>query len=483
VTLAPTWPAARRGLPHWGWWLALLSVVAVLILDGWPAATALFALLLIQRVRPFDFLTAFLVVTAAASIVNYSAGHLTAELSMASTALVYMLYCYLLQHRRAAISFPDTDLTRPMMLYAGLSLFNFARGLMSGNSPRYAGLEVLAMLSLGTMFLAANLRMTRRVIAVCAAAMFVIGVVHCVLGLYAYAVIGRRTGSIFFQPASGIIAAFGLPFVLRENDRRKRVMFLASLLPMFLHQFVSFTRGYWMAMIGTMVYSVWAYAGRGPGAGARWRRGGTMLGLLAGIGIVGILVFAVAFGFGNIFAAAGERFASAGSTEVTFESTSNIVRLGEYMHVLGDVFKNPIFGYGLGYSFVVEDPISSVRAEHWFVHQNYLLVWLKQGLIGLALFVWMLVGAFMTGYKARNLPDPYQAAWCAGGSAVALWLLIYCNVHFPLAEVNSTFLVGLIFGGMMAIAARGWTRIHWRAPHLTAAPLRGEGGANGAAED
>ena len=473
MSLAPAWQGeARRGLPGWAWWLALASVIATLIKAGWLPATALLLLLLVQRARPFDFLTAFLLVTAASSVVNYSAGHLTAELSLLSLALMYMLYCYLLQQRRSALAIPHTDLTRPMLIYVGLTLFNFGRGLLSGNSPRYAGLEVLAMLSLGTLFLAANLKMTRRVIAVCCGALFVVGVIHCVLGLYAYAVIGRRSGAIFFQPASGILVAFGLPFVLRENDPKRRMIYLASLLPMFLHQFVSFTRGYWMAMIGTTVYSLALYGGRGQFASERWRRAGNVIGMLAAIGVAGIVVFAGAFGFGDIFQAAGERFASSGTTEVTFESTSNIVRLGEYMHVLGDIFHNPIFGYGLGYSFVVEDPISSVRAEHWFVHQNYLLVWLKQGLIGLVLFVWVLIGAFTTGYKGRNLPDPYQAAWCTGASAVALWLLIYCNVHFPLAEVNSTFLSALIWGGSMALVARSWTRFRWRVPRLTASVAR-----------
>jgi O-antigen ligase len=226
-------------------------------------------------------------------------------------------------------------------------------------------------------------------------------------------------------------------------------------------------------MIASTVYSVWLYGGRGPGAGQRWGRAGTVIGLLASVGVGGILVFALAFGFGDIFVAAGERFASSGSTQQSFESTSNIARLGEYMRVLPLIFKNPIFGHALGFSFVGVDVTSDVRnPDQWYVHQNYLLVWLKQGLIGLALFVWVLVGALVTGYQGRRVPDPYQAAWCAGASAVALWLLVYCNVHFPLAEVNSTFLVGLIWGGAMAITARGWTRIRWRVPRLAATPPR-----------
>lgn len=464
-----TQPRPAR-IPGWGWWLLTAVVLGALLAWGWIAALALLAFLLIQRARPLDFLTSFLVVIAAASVVNYSAGRLTAELSILSVVLIYMLFCYVLYQRRMAIRIPQADLTRPLLLYAGLSLFNFGRGMLAGNSWRYGGLELLAMLAMCTVFLAANLKINRRTIAICATAMFLIGVVHCTLGLYAYAVIGMRTGAIFFQALPGILVAFGLPFVLREPHPQRRWLWLLALVPMFLHQFISFTRGYWMAMIGSTVYSIALYGGRGPGAPERWRRAGSMVGLLAVAGVLGIMVFATAFGFGDIFQAAGERFASSGSTEVEFESTSNIVRLGEYLHVLGDVFANPIFGYGLGYSFVVEDAISSIRSEHWFVHQNYLLVWLKQGIFGLILFVWVLVGALVTGWRGRSLPDPYQASWCAGASAVAMWLLLYCNVHFPLAEVNSTFATALIWGGAVSLVARNAYVLRWRRPHLSAMP-------------
>src|SRR5262245_44038738 len=132
MTFAPPWPDAgrARGMPGWAWWLALLSVIGTLVVAGWIPATALLAVLLFQRVRPLDFITAFLLVAGAASVVNYSAGQLTAQLSLLTVGLLYMLFCYVLQRGRSSISVPHTDLTRPMLLYAGLTLFNFIRGLV-----------------------------------------------------------------------------------------------------------------------------------------------------------------------------------------------------------------------------------------------------------------------------------------------------------------------------------------------------------------
>jgi hypothetical protein len=462
-------------LPGWGWWLLLGLVIGLFVLWGPIPAVAVLAFLIIQRVRPFDFLTSYLMVMIAGSIVNYSAGHLTAELSVLTVGLLFMLFCYVLSMGRNLATVTNSRLTPALLSYGTLTLLNFARGLIVGNSPRYAGLELIAMLALESSFLVATLPLTRRVMAATAVALIATGIVHACLGLYAYAVIGMRTGAIFFQPIAGIIVSFGFPFVLREPDARRRWLWLLALVPPLLHQFLSFTRGFWMALIGTTIFSVVIYSGRGAGAGVRWRRSGLVLGVLLGAGVFVATLAAGAYGIQDIFTNAAERFASSGSTEVSFETTSNIVRLSEYMHVAEDIIHSPIIGYGLGYSFVVKDPISFVSEEHWFVHQNYLLVWLKQGLIGLALFVWVLISAFRTGWSGRNRKDPYEAAWCAGAAAVALHLLIYCNVHFPLAEVNSTFAVALMWGGAMSLTATGRTVLRWKADAGASGPPGGDG--------
>jgi hypothetical protein len=456
-------PAPARRLPGPGWWLLLAAAVVLLLKVHVIAAAAVLAFFLLQRARPFDFLVSYLLVIAGASIINYGAGRLTAELSLLTIALLFMLFCFTMTRAPRLVVIPDTPLTRPMIAYGVLTWVNFFRGLVVGNSPRFAGLELLAMLSLATVFLAATVRIERRTIATTMVALFVVGCIHLGLGAWAYQAVGMRAGGIFFTPVDGIIVSFAVPFVLREPVARWRWLYLFALTPMLLHQFLSFTRGYWLALIGTTIFSVVTYGGRGPGAGPRWRRAGGLLGTLAVFGVLGAAIASSALGLGNLAESAAERFASAGSTELREETTSNIVRLSEYLKVIEDLVHQPFVGYGLGYSFVVKDPITFKSEEHWFVHQNYLLVWLKQGAIGLALFVWVLIGAFRTGWRGRHLPDRNQAAWCLGAAAVALHLLIYCNVHFPLAEVNSTFLTALIWGGAMSLTANDWTWVRWSA--------------------
>lgn len=473
--------APGRRVPAVGWWLLLAAVVALLVKVDVLAATAVLAFFLLQRARPFDFLVSYLLVIAGASIVNYGAGQLTRELSLFTIALLFMLFCYTLSRVPRLVIIPDTPLTRPMIAYGVLTFINFARGLVVGNQARFAGLELLAMLALATVFLVATVRIDRRAMIATMIALFIVGCIHLGLGAWAYLTVGMRAGGIFFTPVDGIIVSFAVPFVLREPDTRRRWLYLLALTPMLLHQFLSFTRGYWLALIGTTLFNVATYGGRGAGAGARWGRAATMLATLAVVGVVAAVIAASALGLGDIGASAAERFASSGSTEVREETTSNIVRLSEYLKVLEDVVRQPIFGYGLGYSFVVKDPITfKVSEDHWFVHQNYLLVWLKQGIIGLALFVWILIAAWFTGWRGRDLPDRYETAWCLGAAAVALHLLIYCNVHFPLAEVNSTFLTALIWGGAMSLTAKDWTWVRWSAGRRDAPPAAGSASAGAA---
>ena len=381
--------------------MLLALVIALYVAWGPIAAVAVLAFLIVQRVRPFDFLTSFLIVMIAGSIVNYSAGHLTTELSVLTVGLLFMLFCYVLAMGRNMATITQSKMTAALLSYGLLTLVNFARGLIVGNSPRYAGLELIAMLALASAFLVATLPITPRVIAATAVALIATGIVHACLGLYAYKVIGMRTGAIFFQPIAGIIVSFGFPFVLREPDARRRWLWLLALVPPLLHQFLSFTRGFWLALIGTTIFSVAIYSGRGAGSGPRWRRSGTVLGVLLGVGVFAAMLAATAFGIQDIFTNAAERFASSGSTEVTFETSSNIVRLSEYMHVAEDIIHSPIIGYGLELPFVVKDPITFKSEEHWFVHQNYLLV-ARSRTDRIALFVWVLISAFLTGWSGRN---------------------------------------------------------------------------------
>ena len=460
-------------LPGVGWWLLLALVVAVNIMLGWLAAAAVLAFFLIQRARPFDFLAAFMIVMGGAMFVNYGAGRLTAELGMVTAGSLFMVLCYTLQRAPDVVRVPATPLTLPLILYAVLSLLNFQRGLMLGNSPRYAGLELIPPLALASALLVATVRFDRRTIATTMVVLFVLGMANLAVSMWAFTIAHVRTGGIAFTGIDGMIAALAIPFVLREPVAQRRWIYLAALTPMLVHQFLSFTRGLWLALIGVVIFHVVVYVGRGPGAKARWQRVAEMFAVLLAVGIVGIAVVATALGMTtDLGQMAASRFASSGSVKMTPETMSNVIRIAEYLTALGHIARSPIVGHGLGFSYVFRSPVGFGLDEHWYVHNDYLLVWLKQGIIGLALLVWILIASFRTGWRLRNHPDLYLGSWGLGAAAVSLHFVIYSSTNFPFGSVNAVFLAALAWGGAMAIAATDVTILRWRRGGTTAEESR-----------
>src|SRR5204863_5273359 len=127
--------------------------------------------------------------------------------------------------------------------------------------------------------------------------------------------------------------------------------------------------------------------------------------------------------------------------------------------------QSPFFGHGMGYTFTVKQLFSHDAHDQWGVHQNYLFVWLKQGLLGLALFIWMLGSGVALGVReARRRADPWEATWFGTTAAATVFLAVFSISNYPFEVVNETFLLALLWGGSMAMAHRGFIVFRWRAP-------------------
>ena len=451
--------APGRAFPGPGWWLLGLGVLAMLLLAGPLVAGLTLAGALLLRWRSLDFRIAYFGVVAGASFVDYTRGNLTPELALLALALLFMLACYALSPVRPFAAVPHTPLTLPLAAFVLLTLVNFGRGLLAGNPPRYAGLEILTGLGLGTCLLVANRVHDRRHLREWSVALLALGLGHCLLGAYVFGTLHVRTGHLSFTPVPGLLVALFFNQALRARTLRGVVGWVLATLPMLLHQFLSFTRGYWVAILFCLAWSMVLFVGRGRGAGARGRRVAVVTGLVTAFTLGGILVLATLIGVDNLLVQAGSRLSSSVSTEMTYEAGSNVVRLAEYAQVFAHILRAPWLGHGLGYAFVVREPIHLQLLEQWFTHDNYLLVWVKQGLLGLAVFVWMLVAAVVTGARGRRLEDRGAAAWCTGTSAATVYVIVYSFVHFPLAEVNTTFALALMWGVCMSLVATGRTAI------------------------
>ena len=451
--------------PSWWWWATLALLLPVGMFGNWFLAAGLLVILLVQVARPLDFLPSFLLVVTGASFVRYEAGQLTLELSLLTVVILFMLGCYALSRRGDAFGFPKTGLLLPLLLYFTLSLANCVRGLMVDNPPKYVMIELLPVLALASSFLVANGFDRRRDLRLATMSLLVMAYANASLGYYVFSVVHARTAGVFFTPVPGIIAMLPLNHALRSRNPTTAFAWTLASLVLFLHQFLSFTRGYWLGCMAGILASLLIYLIGRRASGARWRRAGQVMGTLVGSGVAGALALALISGQSDFLGLAGSRFGSITGTKFSRDTASNVTRLAEYADAIDHASRAPWLGHGLGYTFLTREPIGFTVMEQWFVHQNYLLVWLKQGLLGLALFVWMLWAAARLGWRgARHHEDPWESSWCAAAAAATIFLMTLSLSNFHLDEVNPTFSLALLWGGTMALENRGTLRLRWNAP-------------------
>jgi O-antigen ligase len=204
------------------------------------------------------------------------------------------------------------------------------------------------------------------------------------------------------------------------------------------------------------------YAGYGRGSGPRWKRTGLVLGSLVVLGVATAVMTALALEEMDIIREAGTRLTSMTGTQIKYATRSNLIRLGEYLVVLDLIRQSPWVGYGIGYTFLVKQAFAHTAGLQWYVHQYFLMVWLKQGLVGLALFVWLLVAAIRLGAReARRTADSWESSWFATTAAATVFLSVFSLSNYPFAVVNEMFLLALLWGGSMAMTRKGFVSLRW----------------------
>jgi len=459
--------------PSYRWWLYLVVVLAVGFTAGWGFAAAGLLALLVFLSRPFDFMMAFLVVVAGASFVTMSGANisLTVQLGLLTVGIVAMLVLYGLSNSDRLLGLSTNSLTWPLLVYTALSTVNAARGLLTGASPRYVGLEYIAVLSLATTLLVANAFRPERDLRVVIPGVILLAFGPAVRGLLV-ATENLHSVATYSMTVPGIVGVLLVNLALRSKTLMRAMGLIALAIPLFLHQLVTFGRGLWTGCLAGISISVLIYCGFGRGSGPRWKRAGQIVLILVGLGGVGGVETAVALGKGDLIRQAGVRLASVASTGESYETHSTIVRLWEYSIVANFIRKNPVFGYGGGFSFPVHQPWARTTKTQWVVHQNFLFIWLKQGLIGLAVFLWMIWTAVMMGIReARRRSDPWESAWCATMAGGTLFLAVFSLSNFPFEEVSGMFLLALLWGVTMAIHGSKVLQFRWSASRPTAGNL------------
>jgi O-antigen ligase len=456
---------ASLRIPDYRWWALLAAVIATGLLGNWVLAVGVLSLFIVLALRPLDFTAAFLAVVAGASWVNNVGGRLTFELGLLAGGVLIMLDCYVFACRSRVFTIAKTPLTLPLMLFVGLTMVNVVRGFLQGFTFKNVNLELFPLLGLGSALLVANAFEPRRDQRLAVVAVIGIGFASAAQGFYKFATEGAHATDTYTVAFPGIVGLLLVNMALRAENRTTTAGWLTLSLPMFLHQFVTFGRGLWMGCLAGLMASVIILGGFGPGSVARWRRAGLVILTLIGLGVAGAFQVAIISGQTDILENAGTRLISIGSTKPGYETRSNLIRIWESMEAIRTIKQSPWFGHGIGFTFLVKEPFSSRAAAELAVHENFLLVWLKQGVVGLAVFLWMLAAAVGLGAReARRRADPWESAWLATSAAATVFLAVFALSNFPFGLVNEMFLLALLWGGSMAMAHEGLVSIRWSSP-------------------
>ncbi len=441
----------------------LLAALAANLLLGWPAAVGLAALGIGFTALPFLFVPAIALVVLAASFVDNGSGHLTLYLSGLTLLILYALACLVHDWRAGRWALPRSRLTVSLALLMATTLAGTLHGLAVGNSPRYLGLELMPLLGLLIALMVGGLRLRPADLEFILASFVLAGLGHCLLGLYAWVTYGMRRGGIFFSAMPGMIGLLTLNLMLRTRSRTRGFLLFLVTCALVLHQILSFTRGYWLGMAAGLLASAILYVGRGPGVGERWRNlvRWAVLSWLAVSLALGLV--AAWFGWSNISEILGRRAASSIGTARGSETASNVVRLVEWFSVFRDIRHAPWLGHGLGYSFHVRYPFfQSATSTQWISHEMYLLVWLKQGLVGLLAFLLVLFEGALLGLRGAWRLSGEAAGWSAGAMAATVYTAVFGLTNYPLAMVNPAFLLALMWGVALSLQAPRLWRIVWR---------------------
>jgi len=341
----------------------------------------------------------------------------------------------------------------PLVTFILIVLLNAARGLFCSYKITYWGLETFAYLSFGLVFLIITFFESSDDIKRFFNILILLAIFQSIYGVVNYFLVGHRIGGTIFGIMPSMIAIVLLNLVFYSRDKRKRFLYLLfSFLPI-LHLLFSFTRGMWIGFLGALAFSYAFYVSQLSHARGRkfflFIRGG-MIALV--VSFSGLLIFSPFLPGEGLVGGVLNRFRSGFSLRFSGETVSNYQRVLEYQAAIEKIKEKPVWGYGVGYGFDFRDWLSQKVYTVRAVHQDYLAIVLKMGLIGLLAFLWLFYVFFRNGLKiVRELDDEYLKGLSAGFLAVVLQLLLIGFTNHVFIGVMGTFYLAFAIGSVLVI--------------------------------
>lgn len=259
--------------------------------------------------------------------------------------------------------------------------------------------------------------------------------------------------------AATIFAAIGVIGLMLEMAKEKRSrLTLLAVVPLLISPFLSNQRAV-LVMLGASVTAVLLVA-LGPTARRRLRVTGTEV-LLAALAVVGVVlavaVVPAARGQQAVRVPFGSTLAATFSSEAKIESAAD--RASKWDVAFADIRQHPVLGSGLGLEFTFWDPGPNQFAMTDVTENIGLDLWLRAGLIGLALFALALSVSVVEGLTAWRLhPDRMVAVLALALVAVIVGLVAKGMVESIFEKYRIATMLGLSLGMLRAAVTSGHGR-------------------------
>src|SRR5262245_42741701 len=116
----------------------------------------------------------------------------------------------------------------------------------------------------------------------------------------------------------------------------------------------------------------------------------------------------------------------------------------------------------MGLELRIKEPFRGLTTRQPYIHQTYLWLWLKQGLIGLVIYLALLVQAIRTAVAGARSSDRDAAAWGQAAAGATIYLAVVNMTTYHLAQVNSTIALAMLWGFTLALSRPPHWRLAWR---------------------
>jgi O-antigen ligase len=402
----------------------------------------------------FDFRVAFPVLVLLASFVDTQGGSLWIQLMV---VYGWLGWCALLTVWRGAWR-PWRTLPRrtrtAILVWTAICLLGGAIGWLVGNDKRYLMLELVGALWPAAIFLITQAS-DRRGLLYAGIALVLISLAHTAFGLTWFKIAHSRLGGVYFTTVPGFTVVGLWTVALLAPRPRWRWIALVLMVPLLTHQFFSFTRGYWLGILAGMAVAtiiVWRQPGGVSGLSPR-----ATLSVLGGLAAMVALTFAIStlfFGKEDVLQWAGRRFQSSFSVESGGETGSNIMRLAEYSLAIDAARESPWVGRGWGFLIVDQDPFTGRRFEQGVIHNYYVFLWLKLGVLGLLAFGWFVWRMLSEGLRwGKREREWMPRAWLIAAVSMLVQALVICLSNYSLNDFCTGIYLAFVWGVALGAGA------------------------------